>query len=58
LIRFRDAQCEYEVYEVVGGSAQPMAGSLWFARLFRGCIRVLKRAVETRYWPAFFMPPC
>ncbi|WP_290886981.1 lysozyme inhibitor LprI family protein [Hoeflea sp.] len=47
-ISFRDAQCEYEAYEVFGGSAQPMVGSLCLARLTRERIEVLKRAIETR----------
>ena len=47
-IIFRDAQCEYEAYEVFGGTAQPMVGSLCLARLTRERIEVLRRAVETR----------
>lgn len=47
-IRFRDAQCEYEAYEVFGGTAQPMVGSLCLARLTRERIEVLSRALEER----------
>lgn len=32
-IAYRDAQCEFEAYEVFGGTAQPMVGSLCLARL-------------------------
>jgi uncharacterized protein YecT (DUF1311 family) len=47
-IKFRDAQCEYEAYEVFGGTAQPMVGSLCLARLTRERIQVLSYALETR----------
>lgn len=47
-IKFRDAQCEYEAYEVFGGTAQPMVGSLCLARLTRERIQVLSYSVETR----------
>jgi uncharacterized protein YecT (DUF1311 family) len=47
-IKFRDAQCEYEAYEVFGGTAQPMVGSLCLARLTRERIQVLAYSVETR----------
>jgi len=47
-ITFRDAQCEYEAYEVFGGTAQPMVGSLCLARLTRERIEVLKQALVTR----------
>lgn len=47
-IRFRDAQCEYEAYEVFGGSMQPMVGSLCLARLTRERIEVLSQTLESR----------
>jgi len=47
-IKFRDAQCEYEAYEVFGGTAQSMVGSLCLARLTRERIQVLSYALETR----------
>lgn len=47
-IKFRDAQCEYEAYEVFGGTAQPMVGSLCLARLTRERIDVLSLALESR----------
>lgn len=47
-IKFRDAQCEYEAYEVFGGTMQPMVGSLCLARLTRERIEVLSRALESR----------
>lgn len=47
-ISFRDAQCEYEAYEVFGGTAQPMVGSLCLARLTRERIEVLSQALESR----------
>jgi len=47
-IKFRDAQCEYEAYEVFGGTAQSMVGSLCLARLTRERIEVLSRALESR----------
>lgn len=47
-IAFRDAQCEYEAYEVFGGTMQPMVGSLCLARLTRERIEVLSRALESR----------
>jgi len=47
-ISFRDAQCEYEAYEMFGGTGQPMVGSLCLARLTRERIEVLKRALEAR----------
>lgn len=47
-IRFRDAQCEYEAYEVFGGTAQSMIGSLCLARLTRERIVELSRALEAR----------
>lgn len=47
-ITFRDAQCEYEAYEVFGGTMQPMVGSLCLARLTRERIEVLSRALESR----------
>jgi len=47
-IKFRDAQCEYEAYDVFGGTAQPMVGSLCLARLTRERIQVLSYALETR----------
>ncbi|KJS09086.1 MAG: hypothetical protein VR78_16910 [Hoeflea sp. BRH_c9] len=47
-ITFRDAQCDYEAYEVFGGTAQPMVGSLCLARLTNERIEVLKRAIEMR----------
>ncbi len=46
-IAFRDAQCEYEAYDVFGGTAQPMVGSLCLARLTRERIDVLKQALLT-----------
>lgn len=47
-IKFRDAQCEYEAYEVFGGTMQPMVGSLCLARLTRERIQVLSSALQTR----------
>lgn len=47
-ITFRDAQCEYEAYEVFGGTAQPMVGSLCLARLTRERTELLSRALEER----------
>lgn len=47
-LKFRDAQCEYEAYEVFGGTAQPMVGSLCLTRLTRERIDVLSRALESR----------
>lgn len=47
-ISFRDAQCEYEAYEVFGGTMQPMVGSLCLARLTRERIEVLSYALESR----------
>ncbi|MCY0094058.1 lysozyme inhibitor LprI family protein [Hoeflea ulvae] len=47
-LKFRDAQCEYEAYDVFGGTAQPMVGSLCLARLTRERIEVLSYALETR----------
>ncbi|MBV6648374.1 MAG: DUF1311 domain-containing protein [Hoeflea sp.] len=47
-ITFRDAQCEYEAYEVFGGTMQPMVGSLCLARLTRERIGVLSHALENR----------
>lgn len=47
-ITFRDSQCEYEAYEVFGGSAQPMVGSLCLARVTRQRIEVLKQSVVAR----------
>lgn len=47
-IKFRDAQCEYEAYEVFGGTMQPMVGSLCLARLTRERIQLLSSALQTR----------
>ena len=47
-IKFRDAQCEYEAYEMFGGTGQPMLGSLCLARLTRERIDVLARVLESR----------
>lgn len=47
-LKFRDAQCEYEAYEVFGGTMQPMVGSLCLARLTRERIGLLARALESR----------
>ncbi|MCY0152538.1 lysozyme inhibitor LprI family protein [Hoeflea alexandrii] len=47
-IRFRDAQCEFEAYEVFGGTMQPMVGSLCLARLTRERITLLSQALESR----------
>lgn len=47
-ITFRDAQCEYEAYEMFGGSGQPMVGSLCLARLTRERIDVLARVLKSR----------
>jgi len=47
-IKFRDAQCEYEAYEVFGGTMQPMVGSMCLARLTRERIEVLAYALESR----------
>lgn len=47
-IAFRDAQCEYEAYEVFGGTMQPMVGSLCLARLTNERIEVLKTALAER----------
>lgn len=46
-IKFRDAQCEYEAYQVFGGSMQPMVGSMCLARLTRERIAVLSSALES-----------
>ncbi|MDF1606663.1 lysozyme inhibitor LprI family protein [Hoeflea sp. YIM 152468] len=45
-IKYRDAQCEYEAYEVFGGTAQPMVGSLCLARLTRERIEVLSQTLD------------
>jgi uncharacterized protein YecT (DUF1311 family) len=47
-IRFRDAQCEFEAYEVFGGTMQPMVGSLCLARLTRERITLLSQALQSR----------
>lgn len=47
-IAFRDAHCQYEAYEMFGGSAQPMVGSLCLARLTRERIDVLSQAIAAR----------
>ncbi|OCW55529.1 lysozyme inhibitor LprI family protein [Hoeflea olei] len=47
-IAFRDAQCEYEAYEMFGGTGQPMLGSMCLARLTRERIDLLKQALESR----------
>lgn len=47
-IKFRDAQCEYEAYEVFGGTMQPMVGNMCLARLTRQRIEVLSYALESR----------
>ncbi|WP_179759055.1 lysozyme inhibitor LprI family protein [Hoeflea halophila] len=47
-ITFRDAQCEYEAYEVFGGTSQSMVGSLCLARLTRERIEVLSRTLQNR----------
>lgn len=47
-IKFRDMQCEYEAYEVFGGSMQPMVGSMCLARLTRERIAALSSALESR----------
>jgi uncharacterized protein YecT (DUF1311 family) len=47
-IRFRDAQCEFEAYEVFGGTMQPMVGSLCLARLTRQRITLLSQALQSR----------
>ena len=47
-IKFRDAQCEYEAYEVFGGTMQPMVGSMCLARLTRERIAVLAPVLESR----------
>ena len=47
-IKFRDAQCEYEAYEVFGGTMQPMVGSMCLARLTRERIAVLAQVLESR----------
>ncbi|GAB5461561.1 lysozyme inhibitor LprI family protein [Hoeflea alexandrii] len=47
-IRFRDAQCEFEAYEVFGGTMQPMVGSLCLTRLTRERITLLSQALESR----------
>ncbi|MDP3525254.1 MAG: lysozyme inhibitor LprI family protein [Hoeflea sp.] len=47
-IAFRDAHCQYEAYEMFGGSAQPMIGSLCLAHMTRQRIEVLKQSVVAR----------
>ena len=47
-ITFRDVQCEYEAYEVFGGTMQPMVGTLCLARLTRERIEVLSYALQGR----------
>ena len=47
-IAYRDAQCEYEAYDVFGGTAQPMVGSLCLARLIRERIEMLKGVLAAR----------
>ncbi|MEM5495624.1 lysozyme inhibitor LprI family protein [Hoeflea sp. AS16] len=47
-LKYRDAQCEYEAYEVFGGTMQPMVGSLCLARLTRERIELLSRSLESR----------
>lgn len=48
-ITYRDAQCELESYEVLGGTAQPMVGSLCLARITRERTEMLKsQFLDTR----------
>ena len=47
-IAFRDAQCEYEAYEVFGGTAQPMVGSLCLARLTNERVALFRQALAQR----------
>ena len=47
-IAFRDAQCEYEAYEVFGGTMQPMVGSLCLVRLTNERVEVFRRVVAQR----------
>lgn len=47
-ISFRDAQCEYEAYEMFGGTGQPMVGSLCLARLTRERVEFFKQALSER----------
>ncbi|KGF70946.1 hypothetical protein LL06_02375 [Hoeflea sp. BAL378] len=47
-IAFRDAQCDYEAYEVFGGTAQPMVGSLCLARLTRERVALFRQALAQR----------
>lgn len=45
-IAWRDAQCEYESYDVFGGTAQPMVGSACLARLTQDRVAFFKSVLE------------
>ena len=47
-IAYRDAQCDYEAYEVFGGTAQPMVGSLCLARLTNERVALFRQALAQR----------
>lgn len=47
-IKFRDAQCSYEAYEVFGGTMQPMVGSLCLARLTEERNAFFRSVLESR----------
>ncbi|WP_420408490.1 lysozyme inhibitor LprI family protein [Hoeflea sp.] len=47
-IKFRDAQCSYEGYEVFGGTMQPMVGSLCLARLTEERNTFFRSVLENR----------
>ena len=45
-IAYRDAECEFEAYEVFGGSAQPMVGSACLARLTNERIELFRSILD------------
>ncbi|MEA5489604.1 lysozyme inhibitor LprI family protein, partial [Pseudanabaena sp. CCNP1317] len=45
-IAWRDAQCEYESYDVFGGTAQPMVGSACLARLTHDRVEFFRSVLE------------
>lgn len=47
-IRFRDAQCSYEAYEVLGGTMQPMVGALCLARVTEERNTFFRSVLENR----------
>lgn len=47
-IKFRDAQCSYEAYEVFGGTMQPMVGSLCLSRLTEERNAFFRSVLESR----------